>query len=56
MEGGRGGRKRREAVDRGGAVSLGWGFGTHTILSLSSRVFTLKSVHLLEPAVGFLCF
>lgn len=56
--GGNGGRMWREAAvaDREDAVCLGWGFGTHTTLPHSSRGFTLKSVHLLEPAVGFLFF
>lgn len=55
-EGGAEAGERREtsAADQGDVVCLGRGFGTHTTLPLSSRVFTLKSVRLLEPGLFFL--
>lgn len=47
-------RREMSTADQGDVVCLGRGFGTHTTLPLSSRVFTLKSVHLLEPGRFFL--
>lgn len=55
-EGGAAAGERRETseADQGDVVCLGRGFGTHTTLPLSSRVFTLKSVRFLEPGLFFL--